>query len=91
MKTRKGILKLVDIIRDIWENLTGPEKDDGIKVVKNLDTENFRKILIKIQNITGTITENEEITKNPKRYKINNIEKIRGEGDSHTKGREERD
>lgn len=89
VRTRKERSKLVDIITDIWENLTGPEKDDGIRKVNNEYTKKFEENLTDIQRKTGTIKKDENLTKSLK-YKIKE-QNIRGERNSYTKGREERD
>lgn len=88
MKTRKKIWKLVDI-RDIWRKLTDPEKDDEIEKVNKQDTDEFIKNLRDIQIKTGTIKKDENSTKTSK-YKIKE-QNIRGERNSYTQGREERD
>lgn len=88
VKTRKGIWKLVDI-RDIWKKLTDPEKDDEFEEVNDQDTDKFIRNLRNIQIKTGTIKKDENPTERSK-YKIK-AQKTRGERDSNTKGREERD
>ena len=88
VKTRKGIWKLVDI-RDIWKKLTDPEKDDEFEEVNNQDTDKFIRNLRNIQIKTGTIKKDENSTKSSK-YKIKE-QNIRGERNSYTQGREERD
>ena len=88
MKTRKKIWKLVDI-RDIWKKLTDPEKDDEIEKVNKQDTDEYIKNLRDIQIKTGTIKKDENSTKTSK-YKIKE-QNIRGERNSYTQGREERD
>lgn len=88
MKTRKKIWKLVDI-RDIWKKLTDSEKDDEIEKVNKQDTDEFIKNLRDIQIKTGTIKKDENSTKTSK-YKIKE-QNIRGERNSYTQGREERD
>ena len=85
MKTRKKIWKLVDI-RDIWERLTGPEKNDEIEEVNNQDTDKFIQNLRNIQIKTGTIKEDVNTTKSTK-YKIKE-QNIRNERNSYTQGRE---
>ena len=87
MRTRKERSKLVDIITDIWENLTDPEKDDEFEEVNR----QFKKYLRDIQIKTGTIKKDENLTKSSK-YKIKE-QNIRGERNSYTQGqgREERD
>ena len=88
MKTRKGIWKLVNI-RNIWEKLTNPEKDDEIEELNNQDTDKFIQNLRNIQIKTGTIKKDENSTKDSK-YKIKE-QTIRGKGNSYTPGRGERD
>ena len=85
MKTRKKIWKLVDI-RDIWERLTGPEKNDEIEEVNNQDTDKFIQNLRNIQIKTGTIKKDENSTKSLK-YKIKQ-QNVRGERSSYTQGQE---
>ena len=88
MKTRKKIWKLVDI-RDIWEKLTDPEKDDEFEEVDDSAKKEFEENLIDIQRKTGTIKKDENLTKSSK-YQIKG-QTTRGERNSYTKGREERD
>ena len=88
VKTRKGIWKLVNI-RNIWEKLTNPEKDDEIEELNNQDTDKFIQNLRNIQIKTGTIKKDENSTKDSK-YKIKE-QTIRGKGNSYTPGRGERD
>lgn len=88
VKTRKGIWKLVDF-RDIWEKLTDSENDEEIEELDNQDTNKFIENLRNIQIKTGTIKKDENSTKSSK-YKIKE-QNIRGERNSYTQGREERD
>lgn len=85
MKTRKERSKLVDIITDIWKNLTGPEEDDEFEEVNDQDTDKFIRNLRNTQIKTRTIEEGENPTKSSK-YEIN----IR-DGRKSYQGREERD
>ena len=85
VKTRKERSKLVDIITDIWKNLTGPEKDYEFEEVNDQDTDKFIRNLRNIQIKTRTIEEGKNQTKSSK-CEIN----IRG-GRKSYQGREERD